>query len=75
MHIDRQNKQWYLGPGIDDSDLTAWASAFSTHTPTILTLYHTIQTLRKKHFENIVEKGENAVFSIFSFSQNTVYPT
>ena len=42
-----------------------------------LTLYHTILTLRKKPFENIVGKGENAgyqhVTSIFSFSNHVFY--
>ena len=34
---------------------------------------HGLLTLRKKPFENIVGKGENAVTSIFSFFLNVFY--
>ena len=32
---------------------------FIIQTGMLLTLYHTVLTLRKTHFENIVGKGEN----------------
>ena len=34
----------------------------------------TLNNLKKKPFENIVGKGENAVVSIFSFSHNVFNP-
>ena len=34
-----------------------------------------LRTLGKMHFKTIMGKGENAVKSIFSLSQNVFYPT
>ena len=38
-----------------------------------LTLYHTIMTLQKKAFENIVGKGEKACNQHFLLSHNVIY--